>query len=398
MNCIDRFRSFWRRQRHAVALIGVFLGIAVFIVLFVELVRADQLALATAREIAELEAAWNRLQLDALRSPDYDSARLDEFKHWTDAHLDQSRLASLAATAPPLDSVLRGLRDDVAALTPAAVAAAARRPEGTDAIDRRLAGIRSWMASFTRGQSRAFRILLFLYGAVLIGSVGVAMAFARDLRSSEQQGLENRLLAQRFIRIQEDERSRLAAELHDDAAQSVASAALIASRVAEELGPHPHLERLQSALDGSLTTIRNLSRDLGVNGLEGVPLPQAIDQLIAERTEGLGTETCYEGLEDSLLSPEQKLHIYRIVQECMTNTLRHAEASHIRLRIVVSYPNLMLRFSDDGRGFQAARNDDDRPHLGLRSIHERARMLGGELAVRSRPGAGTEITLVMPIE
>jgi two-component system sensor histidine kinase UhpB len=172
---------------------------------------------------------------------------------------------------------------------------------------------------------------------------------------------------------------------------------MIASRLEEEIGRHPYLDRLRSALDESLTTIRHLSRDLGVTGLRGVPLRQALDNLLSERSNGLHTQAAYEGIEDSKLSEEQKLHIYRIVQECVTNTAKHAQARSIVLRLRYAYPNIVLRYQDDGIGFHVSRSQDDRPHLGLRSIHERARMLGGELAVSSRPGEGTGITLVMPV-
>jgi signal transduction histidine kinase len=377
----------------------VFAAIAVFVFLFVELVRADQLAIRTAREIAEFETYWNRVQLQVLGAEGAEHRRefVDDFRRWALDALDRSRLAALAATTPEVERFFDALRGELDGLTTEAVARAAEAPFAPDAIDGLTSSLRSWMDSFVRGQARAFRLLLVLYGAVLLGSIGVAMTFARDLWRSQRQGHENRLLAQRFIRIREDERTRLAAELHDDAAQSVASAAMIASSLAEEIGEHPHLQRLQNALDSSLATIRSLSRDLGVTGLREVPLERALDQLLSERSEGLKAEASYEGLDVAAFSGEQKLHLHRIVQECLTNTVRHAAASRIRLRLVYSYPNLVLRYSDDGIGFHPSGVGDDRPHLGLRSMSERARILGGELAVTSKPGEGTRITLVVPV-
>lgn len=395
----SRIRALWRQQGHALALIGVFAAIGVFVFLFVELVRADQLAIRATREVAELEAYWGRVQLQVLRTETAANrqAFVDDFRRMAGAALDRSRLSALAETTPEVGYLLDELHGEIDGLTPEEVITAAEAPFGLDPVDELTVSLRSWMERFTRGQTRAFRLLLLLYGAVLAGSMGVAVAFARDLWRSQRQGRESRLLAQRFIRIREDERTRIAAELHDDAAQSVASAAMIASRLAEEIGEHPHLARLRSALDSSLATIRNLSRDLGVTGLEGVSIDRALEQLLAERAGRLETEVSFDGLGAASLSGEVKLHLYRIVQECITNTVHHAEASRVHLRVVYAYPNLVLRYSDDGIGFHPARVSDDRPHLGLRSIRERARMLGGELAVESKPGEGTRITLVMPV-
>jgi len=397
---LRRLRRVVRRQGHAMALLGLFAAIAVFLLLFVELVRADQIAIATNREIARIEARWNRLQLQVIGVNDRAAREqfLEEFRDWLMRELDASRLITLASADAEVGRIIARLRSDTAALTPNAVARSAADPFEPDTIDRHLQALAGWLGEFSRGQSRAFRILLTLYGAVLLGTVGVAMVFAHELWSSEQQGRESRLLAQRFIRIREDERMRIAAELHDDAAQSVASAALIASRLREDFGEHAALDRLQAALRSSLATIKGLSRDLGVTGLQDVPIDRALDQLLADHSESLEATSSYEGLNGTELSPERKLHLYRIVQECITNTLKHAQATHIRLRMTISYPNLVLRYADNGIGFQAQRFDGEEIHLGLRSIRERARMVGGELAVQSKPGRGTRVTLVMPVD
>ncbi|MFO7781530.1 MAG: ATP-binding protein [Spirochaetia bacterium] len=393
-------RTLGRERGHAVALIGVFVALGMFLFLFVELVRADQLAVKTGRELARIDARWNRLQVEVLVTEPGNrrGSSVLTFRIWAEAVLEESRLASLATTTPELADLVSGLESEIRALTPERVAAAASDPYGQSSMDRLIESLQAWLESFTAGQTRAFQILLFLYGAVLLGAVGISVAFARDLWSSQRQGAESRLLAQRYIRIREDERSRIAAELHDDAAQSVAAAALVASRLAEDIGNHPCLDRLRHAIDSSLSTIRNLSRDIGGTGLQGLSLDRALDQLLAEQAEGIESEASYDGLANALVSEEQKLHIYRIVQECITNTVRHARAARIRLRVVYSYPDMMLRYTDDGVGFHPSRIDTDRPHLGLRSIAERARMLGGELAVKSKPGAGTTITVVIPLD
>lgn len=396
----EGIRTLGRERGHAVALIGVFVALGMFLFLFVELVRADQLTVKTAREIARIDARWNRLQVEVLATEpgSHRATSVFTFRVWAMAVLEESRLASLATTTPEVADFVSGLESEIRALTPGRVAAAASEPYERCSMDRLIESLQAWLQSFTAGQTRAFQILLFLYGAVLLGAVGVSVAFARDLWSSQRQSAESRLLAQRYIRIREDERSRIAAELHDDAAQSVAGAALVASRLAEDIGNHPHLARLRHALDSSLSTIRNLSRDLGGTGLQGLSLDRALDQLLAEQADGMESEASYDGLANALVSEQQKLHIYRIVQECIINTVRHARAARIRLRVVYSYPNMMLRYSDDGIGFHPSRTDTDRPHLGLRSITERARMLGGELAVKSKPGAGTTITVVIPLD
>lgn len=395
-----RIRRLWEQQKNALVLIGIFMAIGVFLLLFGELLRANRIAIYTSGDIAELDAAWNRVQLQVVgaQTPIVAEAYVRYFKNRTLKALGSSRLSRLTQSGLEVAAILEGLRNKIEELGVDDVETAAAMPLGTDRVDEYLLSLQGWMNSFNAGQKRAFRILLSLYTVVLLAGIGVAMLFARDLWASQREDYEGRLLAQRFIRIQEDERRRIAAELHDEAAQSLASAAMIAGRAAEELDHHPLIVRLQEALDSSLTTIRQLSRDIGVPGLQGLPLEQAMDRLLADRAGELQVDVSYEGLSGANLSEEQKLHLYRIVQECVSNTVAHANAGRIELRLVHTYPNLVVRYADDGQGFDPADMDNERPHLGLRSMHERARMLSAELAVASKPGRGINVTMVMPVE
>ncbi|MFO8063969.1 MAG: sensor histidine kinase [Spirochaetia bacterium] len=392
------FRAFWQRQKHAVALIGIFISLSIFLFVFVELVRANQLTLDTSREIAEFDASWKQLQLQVLRThhEKMNEAHVHYFRSRQLQRLENSRLAALARTTPKVEATLAAIHAELHALDVAGVKKSAAQISIEDPIAPHVRELRSWSSRFTREQRYAFRNLLVLYGGILIASIGVAIVFARHLWSSEQKELEDRLLAQRFIRIQEDERARIAAEIHDDATQSIAGAELIAARLAEELGDHPYFERLRAALGEGLATLRNLSRDLGIPGMEHLTLIQALEQLVERRTPELELEITHEHFEDRLLSAEQKLHAYRILQECVTNTASHAQAQRIRVRLVYTRPDVMLRYSDDGVGFDPSVQSNDRPHLGLRTMRERARMLGGELAVTSKPGRGTQVTLLIP--
>jgi two-component system nitrate/nitrite sensor histidine kinase NarX len=96
------------------------------------------------------------------------------------------------------------------------------------------------------------------------------------------------------------------------------------------------------------------------------------------------------------LSPETQIQVLHIIQECLSNARKHSGAKSVRVEIERA-PHYRFRVSDDGRGFDPASVTSDM-HVGLRIMRERAHRIGGMLAVRSRPGEGTEVTLELPVQ
>ncbi|MBC8076359.1 MAG: sensor histidine kinase, partial [Chloroflexales bacterium] len=163
------------------------------------------------------------------------------------------------------------------------------------------------------------------------------------------------------------------------------------------------LERLQETAQAALAEMRALIFQLRPPALSEQGLVAALNQHVAaiSRRENLRIELAVAGDERHARGAEQAL--YRIVQEALNNVVKHAVASHVRVNLEFSAEQVRLSVSDDGVGFDAGRDDAPRSassgndrHLGLIGMRERAAELGGTMELRSRPGGGTEVIVVVP--
>jgi signal transduction histidine kinase len=215
-------------------------------------------------------------------------------------------------------------------------------------------------------------------------------------RASETQ---IRDLAGRLMTAQEEERRRIARDLHDDinqelAAQSIALGTL-GARVPPDLGDE--LARLQARTVTLSESVRRLSHDLHPGVLQHVGLVPALRSHCREfeREHGLSVAFHADGdLQD--VPSEIGLCLYRVVQEGLGNVARHAKAREVRVTVARSGADVVLAVADDGRGFDPL-EAGSRRGLGLLSLDERVRLVGGRLAVDARPLRGTELLIVVPL-
>ena len=193
------------------------------------------------------------------------------------------------------------------------------------------------------------------------------------------------------------ERNRLALELHDAVSQKLFGIVLEAEAVGTLLERDPEAARgrvagLQSLAQETLEELRSLvfelrPPDLARDGLCGalrkhVDVVQRLQQRdIALDLDGVGGD------------PRRDAEVLRIAQEALQNALRHADADHVAIRLHAENGGLLLEVEDDGAGFEPSAPDLRSRRLGLTSMEERARRLGGRLAIRSAPGAGTTVRL-----
>jgi two-component system sensor histidine kinase UhpB len=214
----------------------------------------------------------------------------------------------------------------------------------------------------------------------------------------------DRLAAERFQRAraalgaQEAERLRTARELHDEIGQSVTAVALQVERMAIAEGPPTpeQLDEVAGRLKESLDDIRRIVRRLRPEALDDLGLVNALIALTSRITRQ--TETLIERrLRGELppLSAEQELVIYRIAQESLTNVVRHAEASTAQIALEPGDGRVTLTVSDDGRGMERG---GEAIASGIEGMRERAMLVGASLEIDSRPGAGTRVRLVVPVE
>jgi PAS domain S-box-containing protein len=215
------------------------------------------------------------------------------------------------------------------------------------------------------------------------------------LRQSEH---DLRLLAGRLIHNQEEERSRLARELHDDLVQRLAVFAIDIGKLEGELTDQPasvqkKLREMKNDMIKISGDVHNISRRLHPSILDDLGLIKAVESECTtfSRREGAEVVFSHENIH-SVLPKDISLSLYRIIQEGLSNISKHACADHISVSLKGIGHEVLLSVEDDGLGFDSA-DASGKPGLGLSSIRERVRLIQGKLTIESQPGKGTRITV-----
>lgn len=227
--------------------------------------------------------------------------------------------------------------------------------------------------------------------------------------------------AARVLRAQEEERRRLALELHDQTGQSLTALALHAAAIAQGL-EHEHsnaavqarqqVERLGLLAQRTLAEVQVLSRQLRPPLLDDVGLEAALRWLAEDASERLKTAVTVRitppGEDENSSNGHTRLPadietaLFRIAQESVTNAVRHGHAQHITLAISFTAPDLTLRVSDDGCGFATTTISPgelsrSQGGVGVEGMQERAQLIGGRFAIQSQPGQGCIVLVSVPI-
>lgn len=215
-----------------------------------------------------------------------------------------------------------------------------------------------------------------------------------------------RRYAHAITRSQEEERRRIARDLHDETTQSLlAIARRIELQQASETDPErlARLAELQTMVGETLRGVRQIGRDLRPLALEDLGLIPALRALIqAARTgDGAIPDARFRVIGEPLaLDPEQELALYRITQEALTNIRKHAQASGVRVELAFESASVRLEIVDDGVGFELPSSLAEFAQLdsfGLIGVYERVWMLGGQLSIKSTPGKGTRLSVTAPV-
>lgn len=212
---------------------------------------------------------------------------------------------------------------------------------------------------------------------------------------------ELQVLAGRLITAQEDERRRVARELHDDLTQRLAAIAIETGNLSRlpdrESGAwRTELEQIRLKLAGLSDEVHRLSRRLHPSVLDDLGLAAAVESECRAFFEQGGAPVEFEARGDFAAIPaETRLALYRIAQEALRNVRRHAAAESVWIRLEQSGDEIFLEIGDDGRGFDR-RAVQKQPGLGLASMEERVRLLGGRIEIESAPGQGTKTRVWLP--
>ncbi len=222
----------------------------------------------------------------------------------------------------------------------------------------------------------------------------LAVSFRRLLQRVDE---ERRRSGKLVLRAQEEERRRLARDLHDEVNQALTAILLRLEALGQDIQPAqaPEVSELKQLTGQAMDQLLRLARQLRPTALDDHGLAAAIDEQVqgfGERT-GADVDLRVSG-EPSELDEETQTVVYRVAQEALANAARHSHAGRVSVELTASETGAELHVRDDGDGF-----DPLAIHgrgLGLSGMAERARLAGGALDLRSSPGGGTELTLRVP--
>lgn len=208
-----------------------------------------------------------------------------------------------------------------------------------------------------------------------------------------------RELAMQVIRAQDEERARVARELHDSTAQTLAAVLLQLRTVPVENLDAPARARLGIVRDSvadALEEVRTMAHQMYPRILDDLGLAAALERLASRAGDASGTPVRFEhdGLERAL-PPVVASVLYRVAQEAIGNALSHSGASEVMLRVEADAGVARMSVTDDGRGFDPA--DRARSGMGTFTMRERVALVNGTLDIASAPGEGTRVTAVVPL-
>ncbi|GGJ63099.1 GAF domain-containing sensor histidine kinase [Deinococcus aquiradiocola] len=220
---------------------------------------------------------------------------------------------------------------------------------------------------------------------------------ADEMERADERQLELRSFLSLFTQAQEEERGRISRELHDDTAQVLVAIGRRIDRLARDLNgdTRARADDIRADLNGAIEGVRRFARNLRPSVLDDLGLLPALEWLASQATTPTRLEI--QGNERRL-PPASELTLFRMVQEGLGNTDRHAQAHTAAIRVVFQGSEVTVTLTDDGVGFspEQARRQAQAGHLGLTGMRERVLLAGGRLEVRSVPGEGSTLEFSLP--
>jgi PAS domain S-box-containing protein len=233
-------------------------------------------------------------------------------------------------------------------------------------------------------------------------SVGVDMTERRQARRMIQT------LTHELIKAQENERYKIARDLHDHIAQDLSSLKIGLQTIFNgQLSDSPisreQADNLLNILQRSISEVRNLAYDLRPPGLDQFGLVRTLYTYCEDfsQNNAIKIDFIAAGLDDLHLEADIQINLYRLIQEALYNVKKHADAKGVTIRLVASSPSLMLRIIDDGHGFDVGQwraKSHKEKRMGLQSMVERVGLLNGTIDIRSHQQKGTAIFITIPIK
>ena len=233
-------------------------------------------------------------------------------------------------------------------------------------------------------------------------AIRLSLALERLWNEENVRGLTHELM-----KAHEKERLRISRELHDSVAQELSAVKISLDNLVEML-PEKTSKKMNSKifqisenLYKVLGSVRELAYDLRPPILDSLGLTRALYQLCEEFTNrnGIKVNLLFAGIEEDKLIENAIITIYRFIQEGLNNVRKHAQAKNVNIKLVSSYPKIILRLEDDGKGFDVLEQQSrvfSEKHMGLLNMQERIALLGGNMQIESQLEKGTHILVEIP--
>ena len=236
-----------------------------------------------------------------------------------------------------------------------------------------------------------------------LGRLVEYQSVGRDVTERRRAAEIRAQLLDRAIGAQEEERARIARELHDETGQSLASLLLglsMIQRTSSLKAARAYARKLQRLAGRTLDEIRRLAHGLRPSALDDLGLIAVLERHVGEYASAtaIKVDLLLEGFDDGRLPGAVETALYRIAQEALTNVLRHAAATSVTIALHRGATHVRMTVADDGRGFDPGLALGAAGHFGLHGIRERAVLLKGTARFDSTPGAGTRITVELPVQ
>ena len=234
------------------------------------------------------------------------------------------------------------------------------------------------------------------------------LEFIRDISERIEAEQHIRTLGQQLMKAQETERQKLSRELHDHLAQDLSALKIGIDTFFSDYSNHDVLPEVKkkasefsAMLKNSIMAVRDLAYELRPPSLGQLDIAHTFGAYCEEFGEKAGINVDYysAGMDELRLDPDIEINLYRLMQEALNNIKKHACATEIRVRLIASFPHIILCIDDNGKGFDVTDRmikASQEKRMGLRSMKERAALLHGKMKIQSRAYQGTRISIEVP--
>lgn len=230
---------------------------------------------------------------------------------------------------------------------------------------------------------------LILFGGVGLVAIFIVVVLARSRNAAKKRQLMQEGFSQDLITAQEEERTRVARELHDSVGQKL----MLLTKQTKRFGD----VEMDSLAGNTLDELRSISRGLHPAALEKLGITEAIKSMINEvdANTNIFFTNEIENI-DHLLTKESSLHLYRIIQEILNNMVKHADAKAASVKIACKKNTIEAVIADNGKGFEFSEKFKVATSLGMKTLMERAKIIKSNLEIKSKSNQGTTIQLIIP--